>query len=118
MNKLHYAIAITAAAALSPAGAWASPDNDIRPVAQCDTLPPIEILANTDAREVCSEMIRILNGATVADLVLFSKVAYVPSRKGYEPGKYADITHDLVEIIRLRGLAYNEPRWELTIEIV
>jgi hypothetical protein len=63
-------------------------------------------------------MLRILKGATIADLRSFSKAAYLLSVKGYESGKYAEITRELVDIIRLRGLYDNEPRWGPTLDIV
>ena len=107
----------------TPATAWAAdnPDEDRTPIAQCDTLPgsgSIELLTNAETRMVCEEMLRILNGVTVADLREFSKAAAMLSVKGYKPGQEVEIVRELVEIIRLRGLAKNEPRWSLTVDLV
>ena len=57
---------------------------------------------------------RILDGATISDLRSFSKLAFMLSVKGYKAGEYASIVRELVEIIRLRGLSNNEPRWDST----
>jgi hypothetical protein len=120
-QRMRIAIALALALAVTAAAAAGNPDEDRTPIAQCDKLPAsasIEQFRTADTLAVCSEMTRILDGATIADLREFSKSAFLLSRNGYEPWKYAEITHELVEIIRLRGLAYKEPRWAPTLEIV
>jgi hypothetical protein len=62
---------------------------------QTGTLPTsasIETLEPKQTKAVCSEMVRILDGATVDDLQFFAKAATLLSANGYEPGNYADIT--------------------------
>src|ERR1700732_4661268 len=107
----------------TPATAWAAgiPDEDQTPVEQCENLPASASIGQLRAAEtlaVCSEMTRILEGVTIGDLRTFSTVAVLLSAKGYERWKYAEITRELVEIIRLRGLHENEPRQKPTLEIV
>jgi hypothetical protein len=97
------------------------PDEDQTPVELCENLPAsasIDQLSAAETLAVCSELTRILVGVTIADLRTFSKVVFLLSAHGYERWKYAEITRELVEIIRLRGLSYNKPRWSPTLEIV
>jgi hypothetical protein len=111
-------IAATAASAVMAAG---NPDEDRTPIARCDSLPAsasIEVFTAAQTRTVCAEMLRTLEEATIADLRSFSKTAVMLSANGYESEQYAEITRELVEIIRLRGLYNKEPRWEPTLEIV
>jgi hypothetical protein len=115
-------IAIAVATAFLSSSAWAAtPDEDITPIEECDRLPPtasIEVFDNAKTRAVCQEMMRILDGATIADLRSFSKLAFILSVKGYKAGDYASIIREVVEIIRLRGLSNNEPRWESTNHLI
>ncbi len=114
-------VAALAAALTSSATRAADPDEDRTPLADCDTLPAsasIEVFTNAQTRTVCQELVRILEGATISDLRGFSKAAYILSRKGYEPNEYAKIAHVLVDIIRLRGLFDNEPRWSSSNQVV
>ncbi len=93
---------------------------DKTPVTQCDSLPPsaaIEVFSRSDAIPVCRQVLRVLEGVTVDDLRTFEKAAYLFSRYGYEARDYAQITAELVDIIRLRGLYDQEPRWKPTINI-
>jgi hypothetical protein len=93
---------------------------DKTPVTQCDTLPPsaaIEVFSRSDAIPLCRQVLRVLEGVTVDDLRTFEKAAYLFSAKGYESGNYTQITAELVDIIRLRGLYDQEPRWKPTIEL-
>ena len=93
---------------------------DQTPVTHCDNLSPtisIEVFSKSDAIPLCREVLRILEGVTVDDLQTFEKAAYLFSRYGYETGNYAQITAELVDIIRLRGLYNQQPRWRATIEV-
>jgi hypothetical protein len=117
----------TAAAATLASGCAAlavaagNPDEDRTPIEQCDTLPAsasIKLLTNAETRMVCEEMLRILDGIVVADLREFSEAAAMLSVKGYKPGQEVEIVRELVEIIRLRGLAQNEPRWSPTVNLI
>src|SRR5262249_32652869 len=77
-----------------------------------------EVLDQTEAEGVCWEMMRILQGVTLADLHEFSMAVFMLSKKGYETGNYSQIARDLVDIIRLRGLFNKELRWKPTVELV
>jgi hypothetical protein len=119
-------IAIAAAAAMVPAGAWAAiaagePDEDRTPIEQCNNLPAsesIEEFTHAETQAICSEMLRVLEGVMIADLRLLSTATYLLSFNGYESEKYTKIARELVDIVRLRGLYDEEPRWRPTLEIV
>ena len=109
---------LLAAAPFAAHAAETAPDKT--PVTQCDSLPPsaaIEVFSRSDAIPLCRQVLRVLEGVTVDDLRTFEKAAYLFSRYGYEAGDYARITGELVEIIRLRGLYDQQPRWLPTIEL-
>jgi hypothetical protein len=112
------ALLMTCGAALADTDA----DQDTTPITQCEGLPPsvsISVMSWSDTTKVCREMMRVLEGIRRKDITNFEKAVYVlqyqgsPARGvtgGYE-GDYTQITKELVEIIRLRGL-YNKPdRW-------
>lgn len=92
MSRMRRAF-IFASAAL--AGVFAStvapatdPDEDQTPLGDCDSLPApasIEVFSKAQTQQVCLEIVKILEGATISDLRQFSKVAYILSRKGYQP---------------------------------
>jgi hypothetical protein len=93
---------------------------DKTPVTQCDSLPPsaaIEVFSRSDAIPLCRQVLRVLEGTTIDDLRTFETAAYLFSAKGYESGQYAQIAAELVDIIRLRGLYDQEPRWRPTIDL-
>jgi hypothetical protein len=93
---------------------------DQTPVTDCDSLSataPIEVFSRSDAIPLCRQVLRVLEGVTVDDLRTFEKAAYLFSRYGYEAGNYAQITAELVDIIRLRGLYNQQPRWRPTIDV-
>jgi hypothetical protein len=89
----------------------------------CDRLPQaalIEVMTPSAAAPICREVMKVLDGPTIEDIRSFETAAYVFSRKGYKPDRYANITAELVEIIRLRGY-YREQdraRWHPTLDIV
>ena len=118
MKTLILVATITLAALLVPAMA----DDNHTPVSQCDHLPAdaqISVLSTTATRGVCEAMLRILDGVTIADVRYFSEAAALLSFKSAGSlGEPADVAAQLVEIIRLRGLARNEPQWEPTVELV
>lgn len=90
------------------------------PVAQCESLPSTANwgpFSTSDVVPLCRQVLRVLEGVTVDDLLTFEKAAYLFSRYGYEAGDYAEITAELVDIIRLRGLYNQQPRWRPTIDI-
>ncbi len=90
-------------------------------VTSCENLLPsasIEVFGPSDTKSTCNELLRILQGVKIGDLQSFDKAAYVLSRTGYRQGEYQQIVHELVDIVRLRGL-YNKPdRWYSTIDLV
>ena len=68
-----------------------TPDEDLSPVRDCDALPDgssIEVFTRSDTARVCRQLLRVLEGVTVADLRTFQKAAYVLSIKGYRTGHY------------------------------
>ncbi len=64
----------------------------------------------SDTAQVCQEMARVLEGVRRKDITNFEKAVYVLHAKGYE-GDHKQITKELVEIIRLRGLYDKRDRW-------
>jgi hypothetical protein len=104
-------------ASVAPA-AEAAPDQTL--VTQCDSLSAtasIEVFSRSDAIPLCGQVLRVLEGVTVDDLRTFEKAAYLFSRYGYKAGDYTQITAELVDIIRLRGLYNQQPRWRPTIDV-
>jgi len=102
------------------AGCAAEAAPDKTPVTQCDSLPPsaaIEVFSRSDAIALCRQVLRVLEGVSVDDVRTFEKAAYLFSRYGYESGDYSKIAAELVDIIRLRGLYDQQPRWRPTIDI-
>jgi hypothetical protein len=94
---------------------------DQTPITQCEELPSsasIEVFSRSETTAICREVLRILEGVTVDDLRSFEKAAYVLSAKGYEERNYKQITAELVDIIRLRGLYDKRARWQPTIDLV
>lgn len=91
---------------------------DQTPVTRCENLPPsasIEVFGSAETTAVCREMLKILEGVTARDLRNFQQAAFLLSAKeGYKERDYKQITAELVDIIRLRGLydkalgAYNK----------
>lgn len=75
-------------------------------------------IGSRDATAICREVLRVLQGVTVDDLVTFEKVDYLLSAKGYKENHYAEITAELVDIIRLRGLYARQERWRPTLDVV
>jgi hypothetical protein len=95
-------------------------DRDTTPVTKCEELPPsvsIEVMSPSDTTKICREMARVLEGIRHKDITSFEKAIYLLHRYDYE-GDYPQITKELVEIIRLRGL-YNKPdRWYDTNDLI
>jgi len=109
---------LLAVVAFGARAADAPPDKT--PVTQCDSLPPsaaIGVFGRSDTIPVCRQVLRVLEGVSVDDLLTFEKAAYLFSRYGYEAGDYSRITAELVDIIRLRGLYNQQPRWRPTIDV-
>jgi hypothetical protein len=91
-----------------------------QPVTQCDKLPPsasIQEFSSADTVPLCREVLRVLQGVTIEDLLSFEVFAVVFSHEGYKEGKFAQIVAELVDIIRLRGLYNQRTRWKPTGEI-
>ena len=92
---------------------------DLTPVTQCNKLPYSAsfVFTISDTALVCREVLKVLEGVTVADLILFQKAAHaLVVYYGYERD-YGSVTAELVEIIRLRGLYNKRDRWEATVDI-
>ena len=115
MRGNAFAIAAVMAALAGPAQAGA-PEDDATPVRSCSTLPPTAVvngLAEADAKTICRSM-ALLDGMRVKDVRAF-EVAFIILRREGLDGDAADITKQLVTIVRLRGL-YNQPdRWSPTL---
>jgi hypothetical protein len=113
------AIALTSVVPARAANADVPADHDATPVPFCNQMPAsavIEVFSKTEAEGICHAM-GLLDGVRVEDIREFSKASYVLSRWGYD-GTRADITRQLVEIMRLRGL-YNKPeRWHPNLDII
>lgn len=108
-------------ATISQTAAESPGDEDRTPVTRCDDLPSnasIEVFSKAETSAVCAEMLRILEGVTVADLHNFSKAAFLLSAEGYAEGNYSKIARELVDIVRLRGLYDQRSRWFPTIDLV
>ena len=108
------------AAHAQPVVLVSSQDQDVTPIQDCDDLPAgsaIEVFTSSQATQICRQVLRTLEGVTVADLRDFEKASYLLSAKGYETGQYSKIASELVEIIRLRGLYDQRARWQPTVDI-
>jgi hypothetical protein len=120
-HALIISIAAIASVLPSSVARAGDPDHDRTPLAQCDDLPSsaaIEVFSSVQALAVCREMVRILDSATISDLRSFSRVAFMLSVKGYGQGDYASIVREIVEIVRLRGLANDESSWSATNDLI
>jgi hypothetical protein len=118
--KILQAVALTVGTMVG-AGANAQTAADKTPVTQCDELPysaSISVFSRAETTAVCREVLRILEGVTVVDLQFFERAAYMFSAKGYEERNYKQITAELVDIIRLRGLYDKPARWQPTTDLV
>jgi len=89
-------------------------------VTSCDHLPisdQIEVFSPRDTMAVCREMLRVMEGVSVDDLITMQKAVYVMSHDGYHDGDYALIARKLVDIIRLRGEYASPATWKGTLDI-
>lgn len=59
----------------------------------------------------------MLDGVRVKDIRNFSEAALVLNREGYK-GSFDEITEQLVEIVRLRGLYDKPDRWYANLDII
>jgi phage terminase Nu1 subunit (DNA packaging protein) len=86
----------------------------------CRSHPPTKAteFSLSDRADVCSEITRVLEGATISDLDEFLDTITVLSHGGYKKGQYTQIAREVVEIIRLRGLYNSEPRWDKTLDMI
>ncbi len=112
-------VALIAMGAAEQSNAQNPPDQT--PITRCEDLPAsahIEVFSRSETKEVCLEVSRILEGVTVDDLVTFEKASFLLSVKGYKKDDYKQITAELVDIIRLRGLYDKQPRWKPTLDLV
>lgn len=111
---------VLALAAFAPIRAVADEgDNDLTPVPMCDAMPAsavISALPSADALRICRAM-GLLDGVRVKDIRAFSKAAVVLSHEGYE-ASLVEITKQLVEIVRLRGLYDKPDRWYPNIDLI
>jgi hypothetical protein len=99
--------------------AQVDPDNDATPAPMCGRMPDaaiIKAISSADAQTVCRAM-RMLDGVRVKDIRNFSKAALVLNHEGYK-GSYDEITEQLVEIVRLRGLYDKPDRWYANLDII
>jgi hypothetical protein len=115
------ALLISVGAAVADPNSEEFGDNDLTPIETCENLPKtasIEVFTPRETAATCKEMLRIMEGITIADIRSFSKAAYVLSRSGYQEGNYSQIVRELVDIIRLRGLFNSRPRWYKTNDFV
>ncbi len=115
------ALLIYVGAAVAGQKSEESADDDLTPVETCGNLPrtaSIEVFTSGESAATCKEMLRILKGVRIAAVRSFSKAAYVLSRSGYQEGDYSQTVRELVDIIRLRGLFNNRPRWYQTNDFI
>jgi hypothetical protein len=125
---MKYLAAIALTFTIISSASWADDeaDRDATPVTKCESLPPsvsVVVMSWSDNAKICREMMRVLVGIRHKDITHFEKAVYVLHHQtsppisgitgGYQ-GSYEQITAELVEIIRLRGL-YDQPdRWHST----
>jgi hypothetical protein len=112
-------ISLCALAFSTPVRADPTADNDTTPVHMCGSTPAAAVLDNlsaSDTKSICRAM-GLLDGVRVGDIRAFSKAFVVLSHEGCE-GSAADITKQLVAIVRLRGFYDKPDRWYSTLDIV
>jgi hypothetical protein len=122
------ALLLTSGAAMADAAA----DQDATPVTKCESLPPsvsISVVSWADTRKICNEMTRVMEGFRYKDITSFEKAVFVLSMacdssdcKGLSSTSYGkdkiQITKELIEIIRLRGLFNKPDRWSDNDELI
>jgi hypothetical protein len=104
-----------------PADVAADADKDATPVAQCDGLPPsvsIMVISWSETTKICRAMVRVLEGVRHKDITTFEKAAYLLHAKGGYEKDNVQVTQELVEIIRLRGLYDKPDRWYGTLDLI
>jgi hypothetical protein len=94
-------------------------DHDITPVPVCGQLPSsavLPIISISESQRICRAM-GVLDGVRLQDIRNFSKAVVVLKHEGY-PATDEEITKQLVEIIRLRGLHDKPDRWRSNLDVV
>jgi hypothetical protein len=85
---------------------------------ECDNLwKRTSDFSNREAVPICRELLRVLDQPTLDDLKHFEQAAFLLRHEGYQKDSVT-ITRELVEIIRLRGLYNQQPRWDPTLDAV
>jgi hypothetical protein len=96
------------------------PDPDTTSVTRCEGLPisvSIMVMTWSETTVICREILRVLEGVRRKDITSFEKAVYMLRHAGYAKDS-AQITRDLVDIIRLRGLFNKPDRWYGTLDII
>ena len=110
---------IAAALALAVPHAARADSGAPPPIIACSGLTAdakINAISMSDAKTICRAM-NLLDGVRVEDVRTFSKAYVVLSNEGYE-GSATDITNQLVEVVKLRGLYDKPDRWYSTLDLV
>jgi hypothetical protein len=117
MRKFELAVALaTLTAFASPPSAKAEDQ-----AADCATisLPDVRLgMTTNEFRRLCEKMSQTLSGVTADDVRDLGVAVAVFRHKGYKNGQQDEIAADLIDILRLRGLAHHHERWHDTSDLV